>query len=168
MTDKHIFLIGFMGVGKSTVAAHLSRMTGRPCVDTDALIEKQAGMTVRDIFAGQGEAAFRDMETALLQALKGQSPMIISCGGGMALRRENASLMQAAGTVVLLTACPETILKRVEKDDSRPLLQGHKDVPYIGSLMAKRLPFYEGAAQVIVATDGRSGQEIAEEILRKL
>ena len=86
----------------------------------------------------------------------------------MALRDENASIMKEAGTVVWLTATPETILKRVKNDDSRPLLRGNKNVEFIGDLLEKRRPKYEAASDISVETDGRSVQDICEEIISRL
>ena len=120
------------------------------------------------LFAQKGEEAFRSMETELLHELKNERNLIISCGGGMALRDENASIMKEAGTVVWLTATPETILKRVEHDDSRPLLRGNKNVAFISDLLNKRNPKYTAASDFSVSTDNRSVQNICEEIIRKL
>lgn len=117
MERKNILLIGFMGTGKSTVSARLKKELDMKEVDTDMLIEKRQGMTISDIFAKKGEEAFRNMETELLKELKSERNLIISCGGGMALRDENAAVMKEAGTVVWLTAEPETILERVKHDD---------------------------------------------------
>ena len=93
---------------------------------------------------------------------------IISCGGGMALRDENAAIMKEAGTVVWLKARPETILKRVKHDDKRPLLRGNKNVEFIGNLLNQRSPKYESASHFYVNTDNRSIQSISEEILKRV
>lgn len=168
MDRKNILLIGFMGTGKSTVSSRLKKRLGMKEVDTDALIVKREGMSISDIFAQKGEEAFRNMETALLEELESQRNLIISCGGGMALRDENAAIMKAAGTVVWLTAEPETILKRVKNDDSRPLLRGNKNTAFISDLLEKRRPKYEAAADIAVATDYRKINDICDEIIRKI
>lgn len=168
MKRKNILLIGFMGTGKSTVSAKLKQMLEMKEVDTDALIEEREGMSISDIFSKKGEEAFRKMETDLLHELKYSENLIVSCGGGMALRDENAAIMKEVGTVVWLTARPETILKRVQYDDSRPLLRGHKNVEFIQDLLKKRLPKYEAAADMIVATDDRNVWDICEEIKKRL
>ena len=134
MDRKNILLIGFMGTGKSTISRRLHKLLEMKEIDTDALIASREGMSISDIFATKGEEAFRNMETELLRELKNERNLIISCGGGMALRDENAEIMKEAGTVVWLTAKPETILKRVEHDESRPLLRGNKNVPFIENL----------------------------------
>lgn len=164
---KHISLIGFMGVGKSTISRELHRLTGKPETDTDALIVEKEGRPVPEIFEEKGEAYFRQLETELIDELGGLEPGIISCGGGMALKDLNVKKLRALGEIVLLTATPQTIYDRVRHSTDRPLLNGNMNVPYITELMEKRRPFYEKAATVVVATDGRSVTEIAEEIIRK-
>lgn len=164
---RHIVLIGFMGVGKSTVSRKLHELSGRQEIDTDAWIERQEGMAIAEIFAEKGEPYFRDRETEIIDEIAGMPPSILSCGGGMALRELNRRKLRAIGEVVLLTAEPETILGRVERSTARPLLNGHMNVPYIQELMERRQPFYERAASFTVATDGRDAGEIAEEILGK-
>ena len=168
MERKNILLIGFMGTGKSTLSARLKKELDMKEVDTDMLIEKRQGMTISDIFAKKGEEAFRNMETELLKELKSERNLIISCGGGMALRDENAAVMKEAGTVVWLTAEPETILERVKHDDSRPLLRGNKNVEFIGNLLEQRYSKYKAAADVAVATDCRTVKDICGEIIRKV
>lgn len=168
MERRNILLIGFMGTGKSTVSAVLKRRLAMREVDTDALIEAREAMSISDIFAKKGEETFRNMETELLKELKGEKNLVISCGGGMALREENGAMMKAAGTVVWLTAEPETILERVEKDDSRPLLRGNKNVEFISGMLKAREPKYAAAADVRVASDNHSAEELCDEIIRKV
>lgn len=165
---KHIFLIGFMGTGKSTISKELNYRFGKPEIDTDLWIEEQEGRSIPEIFESEGEDYFRDRETAMLDELGVLKPSVISCGGGMALRDLNVRKMQALGKVVLLTAAPEAIYERVRSSDNRPLLQDHKDVGYIRELMEKRMPFYERAADIQVATDNRMICDIAKEILEKI
>ena len=110
MNENNIILIGFMGVGKSAISRRLKKLTDMKEVDTDAMIVERENMSISDIFAQKGEEAFRNMETELLRELKQEKNLIISCGGGMALRDENALIMKEAGTVVWLKARPETIL----------------------------------------------------------
>lgn len=164
---KHISLIGFMGTGKSTISQELHRMTGMPEVDTDAEIVEREGCSIAQIFEEKGEPYFRQVETDLIDEFGARSPAIISCGGGMAMRDLNVRKLRALGEVVLLTAMPETVFDRVKDSTNRPLLNGNMNVPYIRELMEKRKPFYEAAATVAVPTDGRSVQEIAEEIVQK-
>lgn len=164
---RHISLIGFMGVGKSTISRELHTMTGRPEVDTDARIVEREGCSISHIFEERGEAYFRRLETDMLDELGTIEPSVISCGGGMALRDLNVKKLRAIGEIVLLTATPETIYERVKDSKERPLLNGNMNVSYIEELMEKRRPFYEQAATVAVSTDGKSVSDIAAEIVRK-
>lgn len=164
---KHIVLIGFMGVGKSTVSAVLSELTGWQEIDTDALIEEREGRAIPEIFAESGEEYFRTKETELIDTLSELPPSIISCGGGMALRELNARKLKAIGQVVWLTAEPENIYRRVKNTTNRPLLNGNMNVEHIRGLMEKREPFYERASDVAVATDDRDIASVAKEILEK-
>lgn len=166
--EHNIFLIGFMGAGKSTIARALKQKLGFPIVEMDERIVKEQGMPINQIFEEHGEAYFRDLETKLIQSLNKQEPTIISCGGGVAMRQENVDYMRHGGKVVFLTAEPETIYGRVKNSTDRPLLNGHMNVEYISKLMEVRRPKYEAAADVLVATDGKTKEEIADEIISRL
>ena len=162
---EHIFLIGFMGCGKSTNAACLAEMTGAKQVEMDQMIVENEGMAIADIFKEKGEAYFRELETDLIKSFAGVEPAVISCGGGAVLKEENVRFMKACGKIVLLTAEPETIYERVKDSTERPVLNGNMNVSYIKDLMEKRRPKYEAAADVRVATDGKTAGEICGEIL---
>lgn len=161
---KNIFLIGFMGAGKSTIARCLHSHHGMEWIEMDKEIEKSEGMPISEIFRRKGEEYFRELETGLLLSLESRSNTVVSCGGGVPLRSCNVEAMKRSGIVVFLTARPETILERVKDSHDRPLLEGHKDVEYIAGLLSKRLERYQAAADVQIATDGRRTAEIAEEI----
>lgn len=165
---SHIFLIGFMGAGKSTAAKSLHALTGMPILEMDSEIERRAGMKIPEIFASRGEAAFRRMETRLLHNLKNSVPSIVSCGGGVVTRSINVQEMRAQGTIVLLTARPETVLVRVAHSHNRPLLEGRKTVEDIAALQAERLPLYQAAADLTIATDDKPIRAVAAEILAAL
>ncbi len=162
-----LFLIGFMGAGKSAVSARLHKCHGMELLEMDQEIEKREQKKIPEIFREQGEAYFRQAETALLKELQGKNGLVISCGGGAVLREENVKLMKEAGKIVLLSARPETILERVAGNDDRPLLQGRKTEEGIRELMEQRRPRYEAAADLTVDTDGRTVEEICKEILRR-
>ena len=161
----HIFLIGFMGAGKSTVAAELSHMTGRDQLEMDQMIVENQGMPIAEIFEKYGENYFRDVETETLVRLKNREPAVVSCGGGIVLREQNIFHMKERGKVILLTATPQTIYERVRNSKDRPVLNGHMNVEYIRELMEKRREKYEQAADITVATDGKTTKEICKEIL---
>lgn len=165
---KHIFLIGFMGVGKSTVSSELSRLSKQREIDTDAQIVKEQKMTIPELFEKKGEAYFRNCETDLLERLKQtEEALIVSCGGGMAMRKQNAALMKESGIVVWLTATPKTILERVRENQDRPILKGNMNVEFIAGLMEQRREKYEAAADIMVCTDNRTVEEICREIMSK-
>ena len=142
----NILLIGFMGAGKSTVSTYLSKILASPQVEMDEEIVKKEGMSINKIFEEYGETYFRNCETNLLIELQ----------------------MKKNGKVVLLTASPEVILERVKDNDDRPLLRGNKNTEFISNMMEQRRPKYEAAADVVVNTDYKTVEEIAEEIVVKL
>lgn len=164
----NILLIGFMGAGKSTVSNYLSKILASPQVEMDEEIVRKEGKSINQIFEEYGENYFRNCETNLLIELQKKNNQIISCGGGVALREENVEQMKKNGKVVLLTASPEVILERVKDSDERPLLRGNKNTDFISKMMDERRPKYIAAADVIVNTDKKNVEEIAEEIVVKL
>ena len=166
--NRHIFLIGFMGCGKSTNARYMCKMTGAKQLEMDQKIAADQGMAITEIFEKFGEVHFRDLETELIRSLKDQEPMIVSCGGGAVLREENVALMKECGKIVLLTASPETIFDRVKHSKDRPILNGNMNVEYIAGLMETRRPKYEAAADIVISTEMKNTREICEEILGKL
>jgi shikimate kinase len=168
MEQKNIFLIGFMGSGKSTVAGELQRVLGMERIEMDDFIVKEQGMSISDIFAAYGEAHFRDLESDLLIRLQKKSDVIVSCGGGVVMREENVAHMKKSGAIVLLTASPETIYERVKDNDSRPILNNNMNVAYIKELMEKRRSHYEAAADITISTDHKSISQICEEIISRL
>lgn len=164
----NIFLIGFMGAGKSTIARTLQRELGFPLVEMDERIVQEQGMSINDIFAQYGEAHFRDIESQLVVDLGKQEPSVVSCGGGVVVRPENTQNMKKSGRIVLLKASPETIFERVKNSTDRPILNGHMNVEYIAELMEKRRALYEEAADITIQTDGKTREQICEEIIGKL
>ncbi len=164
----NIFLIGFMGAGKSTVSDYLNRAYGMDVVEMDRIIAQRQGMSIPDIFENYGEQYFRDLETNLLIEMQSKSNVVVSCGGGTPMRENNVAEMKKNGRVVLLTAKPETILDRVKDSHDRPLIENNKTVPFIADLMEKRREKYEAAADIIIETDGKNKEQICEEILCRL
>jgi 3-dehydroquinate dehydratase type I len=164
---KHLYLIGFMGTGKSTMMRMLHEKTGLAMIDTDEFIEQLSGRKIRDIFAEDGEEAFRRMETDCLRRITTCEASIISCGGGIVLREENIRLMKKSGVIVCLEATAETVWNRVHHSDSRPVLNGNMNVEYIQSLLDARRPYYEEAAECHVPTDSRTKEEICKDILEQ-
>lgn len=163
--DFNLMLIGFMGTGKSTIAAKLKEALKVEQIEMDALIAEEAGMSIPDIFEKFGEAHFRDLETEMLRKFREKKPVVVSCGGGAVLRDENIEIMKGQGKIILLTATPETIYERVKNSNDRPVLNGNMNVAYISELMEKRRARYEMAADIVITTDGKSADEICNEIL---
>lgn len=166
--NYNICLIGFMGVGKSTISDYLSSLFDMKVVEMDQIIAEREGMSISDIFEVHGEQYFRDAETNLLIEMQSHSNVVISCGGGVPMRECNVVEMRKNGKVVLLTAKPETILERIKDNHDRPLLENNKNVAFIAELMKKRREKYEAAADIIIETDDKSTLEICEELINRL
>lgn len=161
----NVILIGFMGSGKTTVGLRLSYRLRRPVIDTDKEIEREEQRTISDIFATDGEAYFRDRETACLRKLiESANNQIISVGGGLPVREQNRELLHELGQVFYLRAKGETIYERVKDDTTRPLLQGGDPLSKIRTLLDERDPCYRAAADVVIAVDGKSFEQILNEI----
>ncbi len=166
--DCNIFLIGFMGAGKSTVARKLTEYLDVEYLEMDAELVREQGMPIADIFAKYGEAYFRDAESRMIETLQEKTGLLVSCGGGVVVRPENSALMKKNGIVVLLTARPETIYQRVRNSKDRPLLNGNMNVEYIAGLMEQRRQRYLDAADLIVETDGKDVETVCQEIILRL
>ena len=168
MRKNHIFLIGFMGSGKSTVAKYLSSAYQMKQIEMDEQIEKNEGRSISSIFEKEGEEYFRTLETELLKSLDPRETFVVSCGGGVAVKEENVREMKEKGRIILLSAQPETVYARVKNSHNRPLLEGNMNVSYIKDLMDKRQKLYERAADFQVKTDGRTAKDIGEEIIKQI
>lgn len=166
--SNNIFLIGFMGSGKSTIGRFLQKELNMELVEMDARIVEEQGMSINDIFAEKGEDYFRDLESRLVLDLNSEGNTIVSCGGGVVIRPENVENMKKNGTIVFLSATPDTIYERVKNSTERPILNGHMNVEYIAELMEKRRALYENAADIRIETDGKTKDEICKEIISKL
>ena len=164
MMRNNIILIGYMGCGKTTVGKNLARITGYTFTDTDEMIEKQQGRTISEIFATDGEEAFRKMETKLLEQLiqEQSTQLVISTGGGMPLREKNRKLLAELGTVIYLQTKPQTVYERIKDDTKRPLLQCEDPLARINEMLAARGPIYESTTNNIIPVDDLRQSEIAE------
>jgi len=159
---KNIVLIGMMGSGKTTCARILSRKLGRKMVDTDDLLTERAGKSIPQIFAEDGEAAFRAMETAIARELGGSSDLIIATGGGMVLRAENAAALRQNSWVVYLDRDAREIFRHTDMS-GRPLAQQGEDA--FAALAAERDHVYRACADIVVQ-NSRSAQDAAAQILK--
>lgn len=161
----NIILIGFMGSGKSTIGIGLSYRLKCVLSDTDKMIEKKEGRSISEIFASEGEAYFREAETALLRSLReGRTRQIFSVGGGTPLREENRKLLRELGTVIYLKVSAETVCERLKGDTTRPLLQAENPMERIAALLREREEIYREAADMTVEVDGKKPAKIVEEI----
>lgn len=166
--DYNIALIGFMGTGKSTISSYLKEMLAMDEVDVDAMIVRDQNMQIKDIFSTYGEEYFRNCESSAIISLQTYRQSIISCGGGAVIREENVKNLKKSSRIVLLSASPETILERVRDSEDRPILNGNMNVEFIKELMAKRLEYYQNAADVVIETDQKDVKQVCEELIKAL
>lgn len=150
---NNLILCGFMGCGKSTVGRLLAQATGREFLDMDTYIEEKAGMAISAIFDQYGEADFRRRESEACTALARRQGLVIATGGGALTKEENIRALAASGTIILLEVSPETVLTRLEGDNTRPLLMRPDKEKAVRELMEQRLPLYRKAAAITVSGD---------------
>ncbi len=151
MLERHLYLIGMPGSGKSSLGKRVAKETGLRFADMDNLISGAAGMTVNDFFTAQGEAAFRQAETNLLCWLTRFRPMIISTGGGTAINPVNRKIMRCWGSILLVDRPLEEILRDIRLD-RRPLLQ-EGGLEKVKTLYEERMPIYRSAADYVLKND---------------
>jgi len=162
---RRVLLIGMMGAGKTTVGRLVAEALGCPYLDSDAEVERTTGRSVPELFATDGEAAFRAAESAVLaDALGRPGPCVVSVAGGAVLDPDNRSLLRGAGVVVWLRARPATLAARVGAGAGRPLL-GSDPAAALARLEAERRPFYAELADVVVDVDDLEAGEAAERVL---
>jgi len=163
-----LFLIGYRGSGKTTVGRIVADRLGWDFVDADAALEERYGRTIRDIFAIEGEAGFRDKESEILAELCTRTETLIATGGGIVLREENRKLLKRHGCVAWLTADPATLLDRIQADrttaERRPNLAGG-GLAEIEQLLAVREPLYLACADFVVPVGALSPERAADAIL---
>lgn len=164
---RNIIFVGFMGTGKSLVARRLAKRLGRRFIDTDACIEHEANMPIAQIFATEGEAAFRQRERHAIRRVCQEKEIVVAMGGGAIVDRENARTMKASGPVICLTARPEVILQRVQGDTTRPLLQEPNPLDNIQQLLADRAEAYT-RADITIDTSSLGPDAVVEAILTAL
>jgi shikimate kinase len=171
--QRHLALIGMMGVGKSSVGRRVALRLGRQFLDTDKMVEEEAGSTVAEIFAGEGEAAFRALETATVRrALESDPYAVIAFGGGAVLDPTNSGLARQLALVVWLQAPAWELARRVSASmrrsggTARPLLsQGRPPEEVLDEIARKREDAYKAAAHILVDTAGRSPSQAATAVL---
>jgi shikimate kinase len=162
----NLALIGFMGTGKSSVGRLCAAALRFEMVDTDQVIEQRTGQSVTEIFAKQGQEAFRDLERQLVAEMTGWRQKVICAGGGLGANEANLASLKQHALVVCLWATVETIWQRVRHQGHRPLLQDPDPLVKIRSLLEQRTPSYK-QADVLVNTEQRSLREVADHVLHQ-
>ncbi|HUR60361.1 MAG TPA: shikimate kinase [Opitutaceae bacterium] len=163
--DVNLYLVGFMGTGKTTVGRAVAHKLGFQLLDSDHEIERVQGRAIPDIFAEQGEPAFRELERAFIAGGHPAQRAVISCGGGLVIQPGMLETLKSRGVVVCLHASIETILARTARHRNRPLLAVEDPETRVRALFAAREPIYKQAGTVIL-TDSRPLQDIASHVLR--
>lgn len=168
MSPQRIFLIGPMGSGKTTVGRFLARRLGLTFLDLDQEIERRCGVEVRTIFDIEGEDGFRRREHALLDELTSGDPLLLATGGGSILRADNRAMLRERGLVVWLRTRVEQQIRRLEKDQRRPLLQAPDREQRLKKLAETRDPLYAECAHLIVQSDNVSPLQMAQRAARQI
>lgn len=163
--DVNLYLVGFMGTGKTTVSRAVAQRLGFACVDSDHEIERLTGRSIPEIFAADGEAEFRRLEREFILNGHPGTRTVIACGGGLVVQPGLADELRARGVVVCLHASLATILERSSRQNNRPLLQGPDPAERIRTLFAEREPIYRRTG-TLVLTDSRPFRDVVAHVLR--
>ena len=164
---KNIFLVGFMGTGKTSIGKLLAKKLNWSYIDTDTLIEQYNESSIKNIFAKEGEPKFREIETAILQKVLSKNNQVISTGGGIVLKDQNMKLMKQNGIIICLTTSPAIILKRTQSKSHRPVLGDKPTLAKIVNILHQRAPYY-AQADLTLDTSYASKKEIIEKIVADL
>lgn len=156
----HIFFVGFLGAGKSTLARNLGRLYHRGYVDTDRMAERIMRKTVCECFAQDGEEAFRDVETEVLRRLSHRKSLLVSCGGGIVERADNCRRMHEMGVVVFLDGTLAGCLNHMQHPEKRPDFETSEEA---ARLYKHRRPLFEATADYVIDIRDKSFEQVAEE-----
>ncbi len=162
-----VYLVGFMGSGKSTVGRLVARRLGWEFVDMDGLIEEREGRTVGEIFAAEGEKGFRRKEKALLGEIAAGERLVVATGGGVVLDEDNRLTMRRSGVSVYLRTPSTVVWSRIRDEGGRPLLEVENPYERVCELMRERQHLYE-LSDYVVDTEGLPPDEVADRVLYKL
>ena len=163
-----IFLVGLMGAGKTTVGRALAQRCGLRFVDSDHEIERREGCTIAELFARDGEAAFRDREAEVIDELTQLDGIVLATGGGAVLREASRAALHGRGSVVYLRANPDELANRTRHDRSRPLLQGVDARARLRELFRARDPLYREVAHFVIDTGRPSPALLTQLVLTQL
>ncbi len=161
----NLYIIGFMGSGKTSLANELCKLSKNTLISMDAIIEKKFEMSVAEIFERHGEAFFRNQEHELLSEVSKLDKRIIDCGGGLPLNPKNREIIKASGRCIYLKVSPESVILRLENDDSRPLLKNKKSIKEVSLMLNERIKIYESMADMSIDSDKLSTEKIAEKLI---
>jgi shikimate kinase len=164
---RNIVLCGFMATGKSSVGRQLAERLHWQFLDLDSMVEDETGMTVPQIFASQGESAFRALESRMVERIAEWTECVVATGGGAIVNPRNLEILKRYGVVISLTADIDTILQRVGTGDSRPMLQCEDRFERIRQLMEQREPFY-ARADIVLDTSNQTIEEIVGCLIERL
>ena len=159
---SHIWLIGMMGSGKTTIGAIVAERLELPLVDTDGMVMERSGRTIPEIF-DDSEEAFRNLEAGVVREVADGPAAVISTGGGVVVDDRNVALMRSTGVTLLLDASIDELVARIGMDEHRPLYRSRESLI---ELKAERSALYAAACDHIVDTNGRSILDVAEEVIR--
>ncbi len=163
---SHLYLVGFMGAGKSSVGRRVAGRIGTPFVDLDGLIEQQAGIPIAQIFSSQGERAFRELESSALRSIAQAPPMVVACGGGAVISDENRVLLKSTGTVIYLKVDAAEALARIGDKSTRPLLSGAGGATAATSILASREALYSAVSDSTVDTAGLTVEQVVDRVMQ--
>jgi len=164
---RNIYLVGFMGTGKTAIGKILAKSLGKDFVEMDEVIEQKEGRPIVDIFKDPGESHFRKLEKKLLVELSQKTDLVVSCGGGLICDDQNLKILKESGTVFNLKSSPQKIYERTKKYAHRPLLNVTDPVKQIEELLKKREPYYS-QAHYTIESEEQSPQEVAQDIIKIL
>jgi shikimate kinase len=165
ISDANLYLVGFMGTGKTTVGRITAQRLGFALLDSDHEIERQRGKPVARIFAEEGEAVFRSLEREFIERGHPSSRTVVACGGGLVTSPGLLELLQKKGVVICLQASIETILERTAGHSHRPLLNVENPEARLREIYAQREPVYRRAGTLIL-TDARPLDDIVNHVMR--
>lgn len=165
IAKPNLYIVGFMGVGKSAIGRKVARELRYKFIDSDHAIEKKAGAKIAEIFAHEGEPAFRGMEREFVESGHPAGACVVSCGGGLVVQEGMSDRLKEKGVVVCLFASPECIIERTSRNAKRPLLNVANPKERVRELLAEREPIYMNAGACIT-TEGRSMLEVVRHVVR--